>query len=143
MRLFRKIRSQTDRAYFSAALLPKLFTATCPRKMVVAHHLEPANRLIIVTAGRIGLFLARPEHDDPGECLHVLQYGDGFGDASVLGDTRWASAYGIHADFIAMEDSQAATPRRSLGVLSKICSLLGAVLKVCSQLGAAYKNYGC
>ena len=28
---------------------------------------------------------------------------DGFGDASVLGDTRWGGAYGIDATFIAME----------------------------------------
>ncbi len=134
VRLFRKIRSQTDRAYFSSALLPKLYTATCPRKMVVAHHLEPANRLIIVTAGRIGMFLAKPEYEDPGpkDCLHVLQYGDGFGDASVLGDQRWASAYGVHADFIAMEDAQI-TYIYTADVLEVVADPLFEPIRACFQ----------
>ena len=28
---------------------------------------------------------------------------DGFGDSSVLGDTRWGGAYGVEATFIAMD----------------------------------------
>ena len=42
---------------------------------------------------------------DDGSHLLVLKAGDSFGDASVLGDQRWASAWGINADFHAMEDS--------------------------------------
>ena len=38
----------------------------------------------------------------------TLLHREGFGDASVVGDPRWAGGYGINADFIAMENSHVA-----------------------------------
>ena len=35
-------------------------------------------------------------------------HSEGIGDVSVLGDRRWAGGFGIHADFIAMENSHLA-----------------------------------
>ena len=29
---------------------------------------------------------------------------EGFGDLSILGDPRWAGAFGIHADFVAVDN---------------------------------------
>jgi hypothetical protein len=53
--------------------------------------------------GRIGRRDGVPSADK--RHLLALKAGDSFGDASVLGDERWASAWGIDADFQAMEDS--------------------------------------
>ena len=104
--LFRKIRSETDRAYFAAALLPRVRSATLPTRTLLAHHREVADRLIVITAGRVAMHLPLELHDEAEEkdWLRVLHPGDGFGDLSVLGDPRWAGAYGVHADFVSIED---------------------------------------
>ena len=36
--------------------------------------------------------------------MSFSESSDGFGDLSVLGDQRWAGAFGIHADFIAVDN---------------------------------------
>lgn len=150
VRLFRRIEDATDRDQFVSALLKFLHTETCSRGSVVARSREPADRIVIIGAGRVSMLLPTPgkrqtnrgtsgtlipnaqllsfsqrhqlgESDgsrssrpranagtgDPNDGNHllVLKAGDSFGDASVIGDPRWASAWGIDADFHAMEDS--------------------------------------
>jgi hypothetical protein len=140
VRLFRRIDDPTDRDQFVSALLPCLRTETCSRGTIIARSREPANRIVIISAGRLTMSLpetlelvhpigggvhpalGRDERSldnfaggrigrrDGGTSadkrhLLALKAGDSFGDASVLGDERWASAWGIDADFQAMEDS--------------------------------------
>eukprot|EP00291_Cryptomonas_curvata_P019299 CAMPEP_0172162556 /NCGR_PEP_ID=MMETSP1050-20130122/6742_1 /TAXON_ID=233186 /ORGANISM="Cryptomonas curvata, Strain CCAP979/52" /LENGTH=452 /DNA_ID=CAMNT_0012832569 /DNA_START=696 /DNA_END=2054 /DNA_ORIENTATION=+ len=103
--LFRLVRDEGDRALLAAALIPFTKTASFLSQAIIAHHADPADRLVIISSGRVAVCVKR---DDGGaeassDRLCVLQEGDGFGDTSVLGDTRWGGAYGVEATFIAMD----------------------------------------
>jgi len=85
---------------FTAELLLRMHSAFYVADSHVALCREEADRLMIIVSGTVSLY--EPGRiGDPDAYLLTLGPGGSIGDNAVLGDPRWAGAYGVDADYVA------------------------------------------
>uniref|UniRef100_A0A7S0MJ71 Cyclic nucleotide-binding domain-containing protein n=1 Tax=Cryptomonas curvata TaxID=233186 RepID=A0A7S0MJ71_9CRYP len=104
-----KLEGRTKEA-FCSELLVRVEMQSFPVGSVVADSREIANGLVVVASGSVSVYIPAPAGrcgpgglPNYGTLIKTFKRGDVFGDTSILGDHRWAGAYGIDADFIAGE----------------------------------------
>jgi len=108
------------RTLFSAELLMNSQTRYFPAGTIIADSKERASGIFVITSGQVSAELpidseeadlekenAKGDNTEPNPVLYVFGRGESIGSSCVVGDFRWAGAFGVSADFVALSHCSA------------------------------------